>query len=311
MNNTAKGTLYELFVRDIIASIHEAQEVTTICVEHNKTIRGLSSDHQVDVYWEHRIGGVTFRVAIECKNWTKEVDENVVRSALGMRQDIPGLQVIIVSPLGFQPGAVALARAHSIGLKIIRQPEPESGDYAGINWVRPQKISMKFILRSNEATNMNIRVDPEWVAKGIPQDVHDLIGVTGRCAIDHTVFDIIESGLATRQTIVDLVNKIPPSDEAEKVTRFEFRWADAWALIGPNKLRTKIIGVDFEYKTHVFTEEITIKSEEAKAIVRDIINETLLIIENDKRVIGDVEQEGIPNTKNIPTIGTSYMAHKG
>lgn len=64
---------YERFVRDIIEALLRAQGLETVKVEHDVQIRGLSRSHQVDVYWEYRLGGVLHRVIINCKRYDHPV----------------------------------------------------------------------------------------------------------------------------------------------------------------------------------------------------------------------------------------------
>ncbi len=63
MNN---ATEYELFTREIYQQLVDADTIKAIKVQHNVKLEGKSGQkHQIDVYWEYEIAGVTHKVAIE------------------------------------------------------------------------------------------------------------------------------------------------------------------------------------------------------------------------------------------------------
>lgn len=42
-------------------------------VQHDVKIEGVSREHQIDVYWQFTCGTVTYRVAVECKDYKNPV----------------------------------------------------------------------------------------------------------------------------------------------------------------------------------------------------------------------------------------------
>jgi len=127
VNNTAKGTAYEVFVQALYQTLHDADGFDDIKVERNKTdIVGRSGcAHQIDVYWEFKIAGQLYRTAIECKAFDGTVPIGRVRDFYGVLADVPGLQGIFVSLFGFQSGAKQYAEHYGIALKEMRPPTEE------------------------------------------------------------------------------------------------------------------------------------------------------------------------------------------
>src|SRR5215471_8133830 len=123
------ATEYEKYVRDITQVLLNAQGLETIRVEHDLLVKGLSREHQVDVYWEYRLGGVLHRVVINCKRYKNTVEVTDVMTLAGALNDMPGARGVVVTTVGFQKGAMDYAKAHQIGLKVIRPPRAE--DWTG------------------------------------------------------------------------------------------------------------------------------------------------------------------------------------
>jgi hypothetical protein len=51
--------------------------------------KGLSRSHQIDVYWEYRLGGVLHRVIINCKRYARPVEVTDVLTLSGVLADMP------------------------------------------------------------------------------------------------------------------------------------------------------------------------------------------------------------------------------
>ena len=110
--------------------------------------------HQIDVYWEYEIAGVTHKVAIECKNYNKPIAIGKVRDFYGVLADLNNVAGIIVTKAGFQKGTIQFVREHGISLKELRNP------------TREECIIGEVIT----TTSANIRhtlflVDEEWATK--------------------------------------------------------------------------------------------------------------------------------------------------
>jgi hypothetical protein len=134
-----ENTAYEKYVRGITEALLRAQGLRTVEVKHDVAVRGTSRSHQIDVYWEYRLGGVVHRVVINCKRYKHTVEVTDVLTLAGVLADLPGVRGLIVSTVGFQRGAIDYARQHQIGLKVIRPPE--DSDWEGR--IRSFRIDMR------------------------------------------------------------------------------------------------------------------------------------------------------------------------
>src|SRR5215213_2783228 len=92
MSSSNPNTEYERFVRDIEETVLHAQGLDTVKVQHDVQVQGTSRSHQIDVYWEYRLGGVLHRVIINCKRYTHTVEITDVLTLGGVLQDMPGVR---------------------------------------------------------------------------------------------------------------------------------------------------------------------------------------------------------------------------
>ena len=151
------STEYEKFVRDIQQFLLNAKGLETVKAQHYIKLNGVSSQgHQIDVYWEYRLAGITHRVALECKHHSTKIDLGIVRDFWGVLDDISGLRGVIVSPVGFTSGAKTYAQSKGIGLKVIRQAQ--DADYDG----RMKNIRISVHQRSPVIRNLEPILDEAW-----------------------------------------------------------------------------------------------------------------------------------------------------
>ncbi|WP_240223451.1 restriction endonuclease [Rheinheimera hassiensis] len=120
---------YELLTQKIYKAILESEGVENIAVRHDVKIKGKSGvEHQIDVFWEYRYVGVSHKVLIECKYYTKPVSLIHARNMLGLLSDIPSSQGLIVTTQGFQSGVIDFCCHYEINLKKIRPPQGSDWD---------------------------------------------------------------------------------------------------------------------------------------------------------------------------------------
>ncbi|MEH2363873.1 restriction endonuclease [Nostoc sp.] len=164
------STEYELFVRDIQQILLKAQALETIRVDHNIKLKGVSDqEHQIDIYWEYRIAGVTHRVALECKLHKTRIDLSVVRDFWGVLDDVSGLRGVIISPVGFTSGAKKYATSKGIGLKVVR--EAKDTDYK--ERLKAIHINVTARLALNPRLQMNL--DESWLASNLTSQRQEFI----------------------------------------------------------------------------------------------------------------------------------------
>jgi len=79
MNKSSKGQEFE----DYFAFIYEQLlllDRDNAKVKKNVVLEKGGTEHQIDVYYEFTKVNITHRVAIECKNWEKPVDQKEIAS---------------------------------------------------------------------------------------------------------------------------------------------------------------------------------------------------------------------------------------
>src|SRR5258706_13121155 len=100
------GRNYELLARAIFQQLHDQDVVPGVVVEHNVIKQGTKTKHQIDVYWELTLGGVTYCAVVQAKNWADPVDQGEVLKFEAVLGDRPGQpRGIMVTGKGYQPGA--------------------------------------------------------------------------------------------------------------------------------------------------------------------------------------------------------------
>jgi hypothetical protein len=82
------GLSYEQVVRVIFQEILDREYGQTISVEHDVTVHGIATTHQVDVMWRFTLGGVSYTTIIEAKDWESKIGKGTV---LAFRQRLRGV----------------------------------------------------------------------------------------------------------------------------------------------------------------------------------------------------------------------------
>ena len=108
---------YERFTQEVYQELINARGITT-SVKHDVKLIGKSGQkHQIDVYWEYSINGIQHKVAIECKNYKKEIPIGKVRDFYGLLSDLADVSGIMITKVGYQKGAKKYADYYRINLK--------------------------------------------------------------------------------------------------------------------------------------------------------------------------------------------------
>lgn len=76
-----------------------------VVVQHDVKIEGVSREHQIDVYWQFTCGTVTYRVAVECKDYKNPVTAEKIEAFRATLLDIGDIHGIFAARNGFQSGA--------------------------------------------------------------------------------------------------------------------------------------------------------------------------------------------------------------
>lgn len=114
------STEYEILVRDLHAALVSNDSVENVNVLHNVKLKGRSgATHQIDVYWEFKVAGVKYKTCIECKHYNRRIKKSDVASLIATLDDIGNATGIFATTVGYQSGAVLLAKERGLRLLTI------------------------------------------------------------------------------------------------------------------------------------------------------------------------------------------------
>jgi hypothetical protein len=259
-------TAYEKFAQEIYQILLDNEDIKPINVQHNVDILGRSGcKHQIDVYWEYEVAGVTQRVAIECKNYnTSNISIGRIRDFFAALTDIGNINGIFVCKKGYQSGAIKFADFYGVNLKELRVPI--DSDWTG---------RLKTIQVNLSALHTNIKqrqtiFDNDWFVKNIPNPNP---GTEQRFEIkgNNNEILILDSVGNKITDLYELDSKLPHDWKNEADREHEYKWDDAYMEVkGLGAI--KILSLKYVYDVQMTEpEEIVISGEDtAKAILKDV-----------------------------------------
>ena len=68
------GLPFELINQQIFSILVNQDSVRNIEVRHDVVLQGITTSHQIDVYWEFEMGGITYKTVLQSKDWSKPLD---------------------------------------------------------------------------------------------------------------------------------------------------------------------------------------------------------------------------------------------
>ena len=116
-----KGEALEEYVKHVYQLLLNLKD-EGIEVEKNKKIEGRSGTKwEFDVYYEFSNAGITHKVAIECKDYGRPLDQGKIAEFGFKLQDVGGISGMVVSSRGFQSGSSKVAKSY--GIKLLKTDE--------------------------------------------------------------------------------------------------------------------------------------------------------------------------------------------
>lgn len=263
-----RNTEYEKLVQDIYQTLHTS-EFNTIKVEHNKKVAGKSGCyHQIDVYWEFEMVGEVHRVAIECKNYSSEVEIGRIRDFFGVIYDIGNVKGIFVTKVGYQSGAKQFADYYGINLKEIRVPIKE--DWEG----RIKTITLDVSFFMTHVKRREIIFDDKWLVKN--NNLTEKItsspssSDSNKILIDEDEMLIYDSSSKIITNFYQMHRDLPYEFKEAKALEYSYEFEDGFINILELE-RIKIKAVKFTYDVLSITEQVVSDGEAlAKAILKDV-----------------------------------------
>jgi restriction endonuclease Mrr len=116
------GNPYEELSQIVFQSILSQGDLPNVAVQHNVTLRGKHTNHQIDVYWKFEVGGIQYETIVQAKDWKNPVNQGELLKFKGVLDDLPGQpKGIFVTRTGYQSGAKEWAFAHGILLYELKE----------------------------------------------------------------------------------------------------------------------------------------------------------------------------------------------
>lgn len=111
------STDYELFTRTLHQQIIEQEGFEGVEVLHDVYFVGRSgAKHQIDVCWKMRVANVEQLFCVECKLFKSKVKKSDIAAFITKIEDIGSARGLFVTTVGYQIGALRLARHNDIVL---------------------------------------------------------------------------------------------------------------------------------------------------------------------------------------------------
>lgn len=153
------GKPYEKLTQKIFSQIVNQNSVQNINVQHDVTLLGKTTSHQIDVYWEFEVGGLQYQTVIQAKDWKNKVKKEQMLAFKGILDDLPsGTKGVFVSKSGFQSGAIEVAQAH--GIKIYELRKPTDSDWIG----KMTELHVEINLQKPYVDNLSLELNKQWVS---------------------------------------------------------------------------------------------------------------------------------------------------
>lgn len=264
-----QNTEYELLTQEIYQGLLD-EENLTVSVEHNVNVQGKSTKHQIDVYWEYFVAGIKHKVAIECKNYSKNISIGKIRDFNSVLNDIGGTNGIMVTKVGFQKGAQTFAEANGINLVVLRDPIDE--DWTG----KIKIISTTIEAVSTEVLNRKIDLDLDWIKDNLPKESlkNFEFRLTG---FSNEIWILSPTGEKIKN-LLQIEDSLPiPKDQISNIKHYEPFENHFIEIEKYGKLRIK--GIDFLYNINSTTSKFEIDgSKMVKAIVKNVLTNEMKFV---------------------------------
>lgn len=266
-----QGTEYELFVKEIYECLNQADGLTDIEIQHDVKLKGASGvEHQIDIFWKFTKGSVNYKVAIECKDYTRPVSKEKIMAFHSVLTDIGNVHGIFASKMGYQKGAKEYADSYGIQLMEIRHPL--ESDWKG----RMKNIHLNFHMKGIDNIRPEIFVDIDRMKekKELPQERECTMFRSDQVQVSFDKMIMNDKVVAENdsKTMHELLQKLP-TDKPGKDKKYLFSFENAIFSSVDGEVPIKHIGITYDvYETieqrHIWGNEVI------KAIVKNITDGT-------------------------------------
>lgn len=259
MLNVQNSTEYEKVAQEVYQAILATNDVQTIEVLHNIQIIGRSGvAHQIDVYWRYLKDGTEHQVLVECKYYRSTIDLIHARNLLGLLNDIPNSQGVLLTTVGFQKGVVDLCNFYGISLKRLRNPE--GSDWDGFI----QKVEIEGSLHKTDYLDFSIKFDGN--------DDESIRSLDGDSHVSVNLQEAqIQDGINFPVDMVTWLDRNVPFDESKIDTPLAITLIPPSAyIVLPSGKRVKILNLNVRY---VHSSRIINLNLDAMDLVRGVLED--------------------------------------
>lgn len=265
MSSVSKGNELEDIIQYLYQKILEAEGLTNVKVQKKVT---LTSDagytSEFDIYWEFEVAGLIHKVAIECKNYNSSVGKGDVHEFANKLDGFKDIRGIMVTKIGYQKGAIGVAKQYKISLKLLRSVDEM--DWTGrireiifdINAIGPLKVKTKFVLRKEYLNGRSESVIPK---------------VTDKEKNDVVIFDDSGKPITSFEEIMQTLEK--NSGEFGTINEYVYKNSDQKIFI--HDINGQLLQIDeivFEYTRNLYKEKLIFKAKDyIVAFLLDYLND--------------------------------------
>lgn len=279
MDNKNTGKHYEKLAQLIFSRIINQNIAETIHVQHDVTLKGKTTSHQIDVYWEFDLNGIQYRTIIQAKDWKNKVKKEQMLAFKAILDDLPvGTNGIFVARNGFQSGAIEVAQAHGIAIYELREPiDADWGDTI-------TEINIKMLIQFPRCKNLNLQIDQNWVSEN---DI-DTYLLNDQCLRSNCI--LTNKNGTPVCTLADVIQECLHQSSTEELTTIikDFDDNTFIKLSDTQFVKLKCLSGDFGYKTVMHTIKISIE-DIVKLILKDITKNNFFRFDKQYRLINKNE----------------------
>lgn len=238
--NTGKS--YELLTQQVYQWLldYENNGYKRIEVQHNVLLEGKSGlKHQIDIYWEFKLGNILYKTIVEVKDWKTKVKKEEIMSFKEKLSDIPGFpNGIYVSKSGFQSGALEYACFN--GVKLVTIDEMQTMNHLYIN----------FLMNTSHTENLKVNVDKDWILSngGSEDTIRDF--QNSRRAADVILYND-EKEEKSLIAFVEEARKPHLKDQPNVKSHISYSFECPWYFHTNNPALPKILIKSFEFDFYI------------------------------------------------------------
>lgn len=176
MRKKETGKDYELIVKAIYDALLKLENVKNLEIRQNTFIKGISTTHQIDVYWKFRVGDLDYETIVQVKKEKSRASQGDVLLFSKVIDDIPGKPTgIFITRSGYQKGAINCASIAGIKLFQLSEVNKEKKSSVAVNTLSTthvelitDRLAMRLTHFIPTVTVLKINIDKAWAKEYIP-----------------------------------------------------------------------------------------------------------------------------------------------